>query len=251
MRRTFISLIAGSAIAASTAVGAQSLGDRFKQFMGNVDSANGSSSAQQLPESELVSGLRAALADGASAAVTQLGQTDGFWGNAARRIPLPGWMGKTSSVLRGAGLGDQMDGFQLSMNRAAEQATAESGPIVRETINNMSVRDATDILRGSDTAATEYLRDKAGDDLAAKFEPIIANTTAQSQAVSRYQALTSKAKPMLQFVPGMNIDVNDYVTQQALDGLFAVIGQQEQKIRANPAATGSAIVKKVFSTVSR
>ena len=91
----------------------------------------------------------------------------------------------------------------------------------------------------------------AGDDLAAKFEPIIANTTAQSQAVSRYEALTSRAKPMLAFVPGMNLDVNDYVTQQALDGLFAVIGQQEQKIRANPAAAGSAIAKKVFSTVSR
>jgi hypothetical protein len=251
MRRTFISLIAGSAIAASTAVGAQSLGDRFKQFMGNVDSASDSSSAQQLPESEVVSGLRAALADGASAAVTQLGQTDGFWGDAARRIPLPGWMGTTSSVLRGAGFGDQMDGFQLSMNRAAEQATAEAGPIVRETINNMSVTDAYEILQGSDTAATDYLRDKTGDDLTAKFEPIIANTTAQSQAVSRYEALTSKAKPMLQFVPGMNLDVNDYVTQQALDGLFAVIGQQEQKIRANPAATGSAIVKKVFLTVSK
>ncbi|MES1928732.1 hypothetical protein SADO_05715 [Salinisphaera dokdonensis CL-ES53] len=251
MRRALIGLIASGALAASTTVGAQSLGDRFKQFMGSVDGGNANSSAQQLPESEVVSGLRAALADGASAAVTQLGQNDGFWGDAARRIPLPGWMGKTSGVLRGAGFGDQMDSFQLSMNRAAEQATAEAGPIVRETINSMSVRDAYDILQGSDTAATEYLRDKAGDDLAAKFEPIIANTTAQSQAVSRYESLTSKAKPMLQFVPGMNLDVNDYVTQQALDGLFAVIGQQEQKIRANPAATGSAIVKKVFSTVSR
>lgn len=251
MRRTLISLLASGALVATTAVAAQSLGDRFKSFVGDATGANTHSSVRQLPESEVVSGLRGALADGASAAITQLGQTDGFWGNAARRIPLPGWMGTTSSVLRGAGFGDQMDGFQLSMNRAAEQATAEAGPIVRETINNMSVTDAYEILQGSDTAATDYLRDKAGDDLTAKFEPIIANTTAQSQAVSRYEALTSKAKPMLQFVPGMNLDVNDYVTQQALDGLFAVIGQQEQKIRANPAQTGSAIVKKVFSTVSK
>lgn len=250
MRRALIGLIASGALAASTAVGAQSLGDRFKQFMGSIDGSDANSSAQQLSENEVVSGLRAALADGASAAVTQLGQTDGFWGDAARRIPLPGWMDNTSTMLRSAGFGNQMDSFQLAMNRAAEQATAEAGPIVRETINNMSVADAYDILQGSDTAATDYLRDKAGDDLAAKFEPIIRKTTAQSQAVSRYESLTSSAKPMLQFVPGMNIDVNDYVTDQALDGLFAVIGQQEQKIRANPAQTGSAIVKKVFSTVS-
>lgn len=251
MRRILITLLTSGALVATTTVAAQSLGDRFKSFVGEATGNNPSSSARQLPESEVVSGLRGALADGASAAITQLGQTDGFWGNAARRIPLPGWMDKTASMLRGAGFGDQMDGFQLSMNRAAEQATAEAGPIVRETINNMSVRDAYDILQGSDTAATDYLRDKAGDDLAAKFEPIIANTTAQSEAVSHYEALTSQAKPMLKFLPGMNLDVNDYVTQQALDGLFAVIGQQEEKIRANPAQTGSAIVKKVFSTVSK
>ena len=252
MRRRLIRIIASGALAAvATTASAQSLGDRFKQFMGELEGGQTNASARQLPENEVVTGLRAALADGASAAVTQLGQTDGFWGNTARRIPLPGWMGQASSALRGAGFGDQLDSFQLSMNRAAEQATAEAGPIVRETINNMSVRDAYDILQGSSTAATDYLREHAGDDLAARFEPIIANTTAQSQAVSRYEALTSRAKPMLAFVPGMNLDVNDYVTRQALDGLFAVIGQQEQKIRANPAAAGSAIAEKVFSTVSR
>ncbi|GAB3671748.1 DUF4197 domain-containing protein [Salinisphaera aquimarina] len=250
MRRVLIHLIATGALCATTAVGAQGLGDRFKQFVGGMDGSSNNSAATQLPESDVVSGLKGALADGASTAVTQLGQTDGFWGNQARRIALPGWMGKASGMLRGAGYGDQMDGLQLSMNRAAEQATAEAGPIVRETINNMSVADAYKILQGSDTAATDYLRDHSGDELAAKFEPIIKRTTAESTAVSRYESLTSQAKPMLKFVPGINLDLNDYVTQQALDGLFTVIGQQETRIRQNPAATGSAIVKKVFSTVS-
>ncbi len=252
MRRIFISLVTTGALCAATLAHAQSWGDRVKDFVGSMDQGNtGNDSARQLPQSEVVSGLKGALADGASAAVTQLGQTDGFWGDQARRIALPGWMGQASSMLRTAGYGDQMDNLQLSMNRAAEQATAEAGPIVRQTINDMSVADAYNILQGSDTAATDYLRQHSGDELAAKFQPIIKRTTAESQAVSRYESLTSQAKPMLKFIPGMNLDLNDYVTQQTLDGLFAVIGQQEQKIRANPAQTGSAIVKKVFSTVSK
>lgn len=250
MRRFLIGLVASSALFAATGAGAQNLGDRFKQFMGSMNDGNDNGAAQQLPESEVVSGLKAALADGASAAVTQLGQTDGFWGNEARRIALPGWMNNAAGMLRQAGYSEQMDNLQLNMNRAAEQATAEAGPIVRETINNMSVRDAYDVLQGSDTAATEYLRDHASEALANKFEPIVANTTAQSQAASTYESLTSRAKPMLSFVPGLNLNLNDYVTQQALDGLFAVIGQQEKAIRENPAERGTALLKKVFSTAS-
>lgn len=248
MRRIFISLIATGALCATTLAQAQGWGDRVKDFVGSIEQDNGA--AQQLPKSEVVSGLKGAMADGASAAVTQLGQTDGFWGDQTRRIALPGWMGQASSMLRSAGYGDQMNGLQLSINRAAEQATAEAGPIVRETINNMSIADAYRILQGSDTAATDYLRQNAGNELAAKFQPIIQRTTAQSQAVSRYESLTAQAKPMLKFIPGMDLDINNYVTQQTLAGLFAVIGQQEQQIRANPAAAGSSIVEKVFSTVS-
>lgn len=247
MRRALIGLIASTTLAAASAAGAQTLGERFKQFMGQIDGTNGNESTQPLPATEVASGLRAALAEGASVAVTRLGRADGFWGDPEYRIPLPGWMQTADSALRSAGLDDQMQSFHLSLNRAAEQATAEAGPILRETINSMSLRDAYDILQGSETAATQYLREQAGEDLAARFKPIIANTTAQSQAVARYDALTSRAQPMLQFVPGMNLDLDQYVTQRALDGLFAVIAAQEREFRANPAAAGSAIVQKVFS----
>lgn len=253
MKRVLMNVIACTVLGAACTAGAQSLGDQLKDFAeGAQDSINGGASgngsAQQLSEPEVVSGLKAALADGAATAVTQLGQTDGFWGDQARRIALPGWMNNAASLLRGAGYGDQMENLQLSMNRAAEQATAEAGPIVGNTINAMSVRDAYDILAGSDTAATQYLRKNAGDDLAAKFEPIIKDTTAQSQAVARYESLRSQAKPMLSFVPGLDLDLNDYVTQEALDGLFAAIGQQEAQIRANPAARGTDLLKKVFGS---
>lgn len=246
MRRFLIGLMSTGMLITVSGASAQDLGDRVKQFMGSMNGDNGGTAARQLPESEVVSGLKSALADGASAAVTQLGQNDGFWGNSARRIPLPGWMDNAAGMLKSAGYGDQMQSLQLAMNRAAEQATAEAGPIVREAINDMSVRDGYRILQGSDTAATEYLRDHTGEALAAKFEPIIENTTAQSEAVSAYESLTRQAKPMLSFVPGLNLDVNDYVTREALDGLFAVIGQQEKEIRENPAARGTDLLKKVF-----
>lgn len=250
MRRRLVTLLATGALFATAAAGAQDLGDRFKAFVDQVNGDDSTSAARQLPESEVVSGLKAALADGASAAVTQLGRSDGFWGDEARRIALPGWMDSAAGMLRQAGYGERLDGLQLHMNRAAEQATAEAGPILRETINAMSVTDAFAVLRGSDTAATEYLRDHAGEALADKFEPIVARTTAQSHAASAYRALTSRAKPMLSFVPGMDLNLDDYVTRQALDGLFAVIGEQERAIRENPAERGTALLKKVFSATS-
>lgn len=245
MQRVVSGLLASGLICVATAAAGNGLGDRL-QKMANQFGQSNPTSAQQLPQSEVVSGLKSALADGASTAVTQLGQSDGFWGNAKRRIPLPGWMNSASSLLNQAGYGDQMQGLQLSMNRAAEQATAEAGPIVKEAINDMTVRDAYKILNGSDTAATDYLRAHTSDQLSRKFKPIIAKTTAQSRAASSYDSLTQKAKPMLQFVPGLDLNLDDYVTQQALDGLFAVIGQQETDIREHPAARGTDLLKKVF-----
>lgn len=248
MQRVVSGLLASGLICVATVAAGHGLGDRLRQMasqLGQDDQGNQVSS-QQLPQSQVVSGLKSALADGASAAVTRLGQNDGFWGNAERRIPLPGWMNSASSLLSQAGYGGQMHSLQLSMNRAAEQATAEAGPIVKEAINAMTVQDAYKILNGSDTAATDYLRAHTSDQLTQKFEPIIAKTTAQSRAAGTYDSLTQQAKPMLKFVPGLNLNLNDYVTQQALDGLFAVIGQQETEIRENPAARGTELLKKVF-----
>ena len=248
MRRLSTSLAIVCVLCAAGTASAQNVGDRLKQFMGSAAGQN--SAIQQLPESQVISGLKAALARGAGTAVTQLGQTGGFWDNAARRIPLPGWMNNAASVLKNAGYGSQMNTMQHAMNRAAEQATAQAGPIVENAISQMSVQDARNILAGSDTAATDYLQSHTSDPLKARFEPIIAQTTAQSRAVNLYQSLTTRAKPMLSFLPGLDLNLNDYVTQQAMNGLFAVMGQQEKQIRQNPAERGTALLKKVFGAAA-
>src|SRR5699024_4145510 len=151
MRYPWPALLILSVLFVSTA-SAQSLSDRFQQFMGGVSvsdstqndadahsaSSSPSQSQTQLPETKVAAGLKQALADGAGHAVKQLGQKGGFWDDPARRIPLPGWADKASMLLRGAGYGDQLDQLHLTMNRAAEQAVAEVGPIVRDTISDMS-----------------------------------------------------------------------------------------------------------------
>lgn len=237
---------------ASTA-SAQSWSDRFEQLVGEVTGNEATQTSEptpgqtQLPEGQVAAGLKAALADGAALAITQLGQEGGFWGDPARRIPLPGWVDKASLLLRGAGYSEQLDQLHLTMNRAAERAIGEVGPIVRDTINNMSVADAYAVLRGSNHAATQYLREHAGAALAERIKPMVADATAQSTAARRYQTLVSQAKPLLSFASAdLNLDLNSYVTHKALDGLFAVIAEQEAQIRANPVARGSELLRAVF-----
>lgn len=248
---------------------AQSWGDRFEQLMGDVTGDKATQSSEpastqtqtqtetqtrtqaqtQLPEPKVAAGLRAALADGAARAVTQLGQKGGFWSDPARRIPLPSWVDNASFLLRAAGYSEQLDQLHLTMNRAAEEAVSQVGPIVRDTINGMSVADAYAILSGGNHAATQYLREHAGAALADRIEPIVADATAQSTAAGRYQTLVSQAKPLLSLAPNdLNLDLNSYVTHKALDGLFAVIAEQEAQIRANPVARGSDLLRAVFGS---
>lgn len=201
----------------------------------------------QLPETRVAAGLRAALADGAAWAVSQLGQTGGFWSHPARRIPLPHWVQQASSILRMAGYSQELKQLHLTMNRAAEKAVGEVGEIVRHTIMNMSVADAYAVLNGGKHAATQYLREHASEELANRIRPIVANATAQSTAARRYQSLVSKAKPLLALA-SINIptNLNRFVTHKAMDALFELIAKQEAKIRANPLARGTELLRAVF-----
>lgn len=247
------------ALLGAGAAPAQGWVDRFEELAGAVTDSESSQtnkpanepasepSGHQLPAARVAAGLKAALADGAAWAVSQLGQRGGFWEHPARRIPLPDWVDKASLILRGAGYSDEIEQLHLTMNRAAEQAIAEVGPIVRETIENMTVADAYRILSGGKHAATQYLRQHAGDELADRIRPIVADATAQSTAARRYQALVSQAKPLLKLVPvNMNLSLKSYVTQKATDALFALIAKQEAEIRANPLARGTDLLRAVF-----
>lgn len=221
--------------------------DAFNKAI-NAATGNNSETASALPAQEVATGLKQALAQGASRAVTSLGQENGFWGNQERRIPLPGLLQQTRGALEVAGYGPQLEQFQLTLNRAAEQATAEAGDIVRTTVEEMTVRDAVGILQGPQDAATQYLRNNSADKLFARIKPIVNQATSQTGVTTTYKNLAAQAGPLLALSGVKSTDLDAYVTNQAMNGLFALIAQEEANIRANPAARGTEILRKVFGS---
>jgi len=239
--------LAPIALVAVTATAHAGWKDAFDAAV-NAATGNSAQTANGLNSEEVATGLKQALAQGASQAVTTLGQENGFWGDQARRIPLPGFLQQTRGALEIAGYGPQLEQFQLTMNRAAEQATAEAGGIVRTAVEQMTVRDAVGILQGPQNAATEYLRKNSADQLFARIKPIVVEATNQTGVTTAYKNLASQAGPLLALSGASSgADLDAYVTNQAMDGLFALIAQEEANIRANPAARGSEILRKVFS----
>ncbi len=198
-----------------------------------------------LGESDAAQGVRAALERGAVAAVGLLGRTDGFLGNDKVRIGLPGWLDKAAKLLRATGQGQRVDELVTAMNRAAEAAVPEARPLLVNAIKSMSVEDALQIVRGSDTAVTEFFSAKTREPLGQKFLPVVTKATAKVGLAERYNAVAGKAAG-LGLVKGEDANIQQYVTRRALDGLFTMIGEEERKIRADPVQTGSAILKKVF-----
>lgn len=221
--------------------------DAFNKAI-NAATGNNSQTATALPSQDVATGLKQALAQGAGRAVTSLGRENGFWGNQERRIPLPGFLKQTRGALELAGYGPQLEQLQLTLNRAAEQATAEAGGIVQSTVEEMTVNDAVDILQGPQDAATEYLRDKSSNQLFARIKPIVTQATNQAGVTTAYKNLASQAGPLLALSGAKSTDLDAYVTNQAMNGLFALIAQEEANIRANPAARGTEILRKVFGS---
>ncbi len=195
----------------------------------------------------LVAGLKDALDVGSRRAVESLSQTDGYMSNALARIPLPEQLEKASSLLRKFGLGDQVDQFELSMNRAAEKAAPQATEIIVSSIKEMSIEDAEKILNGPDNAATEYFRSKTSARLTELFKPTIKSSMEQVGATRYYGQLSQEANkvPLVGDVAkGYNLE--DHVTNGALDGLFNMLAAEEKKIRENPAARTTELLKQVF-----
>jgi hypothetical protein len=198
-----------------------------------------------LSEGKIIDGLKQALEVGTANAVDLVSKTDGYYKNPQIRIPLPESVQKAEKILRTAGLGPQMDAFDLSMNRAAEQAAPEAKALFLGAVKEMSFDDAKKILNGSDDAATQYLRGKTGSQLAEKFKPIVHNAMAQVGVTKTYQDLETKVKG-IPFGPKLSTDVDQHVTDKALDGLFAMLAAEEKKIRQDPAARVTDLLKDVF-----
>jgi hypothetical protein len=195
------------------------------------------------------SALRAALTQGAQAAVMKLGVANGFLGNPKVRIGLPGRLGKSEKMLRNLGLGPQVDQLTTAMNRAAEAAVPEARTLLVDAVKQMSVQDVAGILSGGANSATEYFRGRTSAPLATKFLPIVRNATAKVDLAARYNAVAGKAAAF-GLLDAKDASVEDYVTQKALDGLYTMIGEEEAAIRANPLGQANKLLQRVFGAAA-
>lgn len=195
---------------------------------------------------DIAAGLKEALKIGAGNAVSLTGKTDGYFGNAAIKILMPEKLQTVEKGLRLIGQGEQVDAFVLSMNRAAEKAAPSAQAIFVDAITSMTFDDARKILSGGDTAATDYFRAKTGNALTAAFQPIVKDSMKDVGVVKQYQQLQSsyQSVPFASSVP--SFDIESYVVGKALDGLFHVLGDEERKIRTDPAARVTDLLKQVF-----
>ncbi|MGH8442673.1 MAG: DUF4197 domain-containing protein [Nevskiaceae bacterium] len=203
-------------------------------------------SAQPLGEQEIAQGLKEALAVGTERAVYRVGVVDGFWRNAQINIPLPEQLRKVEKALRNFGQGAKVDEFHLSLNRAAEAAAPEAADIFATAIRGMTLADARAILDGTDNAATEYFRGKTLPALTARFKPIVTKATASVGATRKYKDLAAKVSKVSSSFQLQDLDA--YVTERALAGLFVTLADEELKIRRDPAARTTELLKRVFGS---
>jgi hypothetical protein len=203
--------------------------------------------ATGLTQADAASAIRVALERGALSAVALLGKTDGFLANPRVRIPLPGYLEDAAKLLRKVGQGKRVDDLVTSMNRAAEQAVPEAKTLLVQAARAITVDDALRIVRGSDTSVTEYFAGKTRAPLGEKFLPIVTRATERVALADKYNAVAERAS-RFGLVKPEDANLQQHVTTKALDGLYLMIGEEERKIRRDPVATGSAILRKVFGS---
>ena len=197
-----------------------------------------------LTDEKIVTGLKQALSISTKNAVASTGRTDGFMKNEAIKILVPEKLRKVSKTMRMVGMGRQVDEFETGMNRAAEQAAPAAKQIFLDALTKMTFQDARQILSGGDTAATEYFKRTSAQELAATFAPIVHRSMENVGVIRQYNQLTRN--PIVARAAGEDFNLDDYVVGKTLDGLFLVMGQEEQKIRKDPMAQTTAILREVF-----
>ncbi len=198
-----------------------------------------------LDEGTVAAGLREALEVATGRSVDQLSNVNGFLGDALLRIAIPEQFETVATTLRQVGLGDRVDEFETAMNRAAERASAEARPVFWNEIRRLSIADAFAILNGGERAATDYFQGRTESELQARFLPIVQE---KMEAVGLYQIYGELADRYnaIPFVTTPAIDLDTHITDGALNGLFSVLGKEEARIRRDPVARSSALLKRVF-----
>lgn len=200
---------------------------------------------ESLSAEEVGRGLKEALEKGVSKGSDLVSQLDGYYKNPEIKIPFPPEVKRVEDRLRQMGLGNEVDKFVLSLNRAAEDAAKEAKPIFIAAIKQMTIQDAWAILKGEEDAATQYLKKTTSDELFKKFQPVIQGSLEKVNATKYYSDLIGTYNK-IPFVQKVNPDLDEYATQKAIDGLFVMVAKEEKNIRKNPVARTSDLLKKVF-----
>ncbi|MBC8153282.1 MAG: DUF4197 domain-containing protein [Bacteroidetes bacterium] len=199
-----------------------------------------------LSSSDIAAGLKEALRVGIDKGASQASATDGYFKNSLIKILFPPEAQKVEAQLRRLGFGKQVDQFELSLNRSAEDAAKKAKPVFVKAITQMTIPDAINILRGDSTSATQYLRKTSGQQLVTEFTPIIDSTLRKNNATKYYADLVGIYNK-IPLVQKANPDLTQYATNKAVDGLFVLIAQQERAIRENPQARITDLLRKVFA----
>jgi hypothetical protein len=206
----------------------------------------------QLTNSEVISGLKEALNVGINNSVSLTSVTDGFLGNPSIRLPFPEDAMKVKQKALDWGLSGQVDKFETTLNRAAEEATKEALPIFKDAILNMTISDGFAILNGGDGAATKYLKNTTTSKLVTAFSPKVEAAIAKVKLTEYWNPLITKYNSAMTLTGGekLNPDLNKYVTEKAIAGLFLMVEKEENKIRKDPMARVNSILQKVFGSIS-
>lgn len=214
--------------------------DQAIKDINNTVSGGGS-----LSNADIIKGLKEALTVGSRNSANKASVTDGYFKNTLIKIPFPKEAEKVESTVRSLGMNKQVDDFVLSLNRAAEDAAKKAAPVFVNAITKMTINDGVSILKGNNDAATQYLKRTTSTELKNQFKPIV-QTSLNTVQVTKYWTPVISTYNKIPFVTQMNPNLEEYVTQKAIDGLFILVAQEELKIRKDPAARVSDILKKVF-----
>lgn len=219
--------------------------DKAKDLL-NESGITNSTTANSLTDGEISSGLKEALSVGSELVVNQLGVSDGFNADPNIHIPLPNSLQKVQSTLEKVGMSGMLDDLETRLNRAAEIATPKAKELFKNAISSMTLDDARNILAGENDAATRYFQSKMTPDLVTEFTPIVNESLSEAGAIKSYDNAIGQYKK-LPLVPDVKADLSSYVVEKGMDGIFHYLAVEEAKIRTNPVARTTDLLKKVFA----
>ena len=246
LKKLIIASVCLAVVFQANALDLKSLGDIADKATKSTSSS--SKGVASLSDAETNDGLKTALNQGVTKAVSMLGATNGFFGNKEVKIPLPNSLKKIEQAMKLAGMGKQSDELVLKMNRAAEAAVPEAQALLVDSIKKMSLTDAKAILTGPNDAATQYFKRTTSAQMAEKFLPIVTKATENVQLAASYNKYAEMGAK-LGVVKKEDANIEKYVTGKALDGLYLMIAKEETAIRKDPLGQASSILKKVFGAV--